>query len=102
VHTGGLATSSTAARRWRRGGDVLHHILDPHTGLPAPAVWRTVSVAAASCTDANIASTAAVIRGRAAPAWLTGLGLPARLVADDGHVQTCGGWPAEGGTPDER
>src|SRR5205814_4265644 len=26
IHGGGLATSSTAARRWRRGGDVLHHI----------------------------------------------------------------------------
>jgi thiamine biosynthesis lipoprotein ApbE len=97
VHTGGLATSSTAARRWRRGGDVLHHILDPRTGLPAPPVWRTVSVAAASCTDANIASTAAVIRGGAAPDWLTGLGLPARLVAGDGRVQTVGGWPTEGG-----
>jgi thiamine biosynthesis lipoprotein len=97
VHTGGLATSSTAARRWRRGGDVLHHILDPRTGLPAPPVWRTVSVAAASCTDANIASTAAIIRGGAAPAWLTGLGLPARLVAGDGRVQTVGGWPTEGG-----
>jgi thiamine biosynthesis lipoprotein ApbE len=102
VHTGGLATSSTAARRWRRGGDVLHHILDPRTGLPAAPVWRTVSVAAASCTDANIASTAAIIRGQAAPAWLTSLGLPARLVADDGHVQTCAGWPTDGGTPDER
>ena len=97
VRTGGLATSSTAARRWRRGGDVLHHILDPRTGLPAPPVWRTVSVAAASCTDANIASTAAIIRGRAAPAWLAGLGLPARLVSADGQVQTSGGWPAEGG-----
>src|SRR5215468_4147854 len=29
IRGGGLATSSTAARRWRRGGDVLHHILDP-------------------------------------------------------------------------
>jgi thiamine biosynthesis lipoprotein len=101
VSTGGLATSSTAARRWRRGGDVLHHILDPRTGLPAAPVWRTVSVAAATCTDANIASTAAIIRGRAAPAWLTELGLPARLVDDAGRVHTVGGWPAEtaGGTP---
>ncbi|HEY6277574.1 MAG TPA: FAD:protein FMN transferase [Streptosporangiaceae bacterium] len=97
VHTGGLATSSTAARRWRRGGDVFHHILDPRTGLPAPPVWRTVSVAAASCADANIASTAAIIRGGAAPAWLAGLGLPARLVAEDGRVHTIGGWPTEGG-----
>jgi thiamine biosynthesis lipoprotein len=101
IRTGGLATSSTAARRWRRGGDVLHHILDPRTGLPAEAVWRTVSVAAATCTDANIASTAAIIRGRAAPAWLTELGLPARLVDEAGQVHTVGGWPAEtpGGTP---
>jgi thiamine biosynthesis lipoprotein len=101
IHGGGLATSSTAARRWRRGGDVLHHILDPRTGLPATPVWRTVSVAAASCTDANIASTAAIIRGQAAPAWLTGLGLPARLVDEAGQVRTIGGWPAEtaGGTP---
>jgi thiamine biosynthesis lipoprotein ApbE len=97
IHTGGLATSSTAARRWRRGGDVLHHILDPRTGLPAAPVWRTVSVAATSCTDANIASTAAIIRGRAAPAWLTGLGLPARLVDEAGQVHRVGGWPAEGG-----
>jgi thiamine biosynthesis lipoprotein ApbE len=101
IHGGGLATSSTAARRWRRGGDVLHHILDPRTGLPAAPAWRTVSVAAASCTDANIASTAAIIRGRAAPDWLTGLGLPARLVDEAGHVRTINGWPAEpaGGTP---
>jgi thiamine biosynthesis lipoprotein len=101
IRTGGLATSSTAARRWRRGGDVLHHILDPRTGLPAAVVWRTVSVAAATCTDANIASTAAIIRGRAAPAWLTGLGLPGRLVDEAGRVHTVGGWPAEtaGGTP---
>ena len=100
INAGGLATSSTAARRWRRGGDVLHHILDPRTGLPAAPVWRTVSVSAASCTDANIASTAAIIRGHAAPAWLTGLGLPARLVDEAGRVHTIGGWPAEtGSTP---
>ena len=97
IRSGGLATSSTVARRWRRGGDVLHHILDPRTGLPAAPVWRTVSVSAASCTDANIASTAAIIRGRAAPAWLTGLGLPARLVDEAGRVHRVGGWPAEAG-----
>ena len=100
ITSGGLATSSTAARRWRRGGDVLHHILDPRTGLPAEPVWRTVSVAAASCADANTASTAAIIRGREAPGWLAGLGLPARLVDEAGTVHTVGGWPAEGtGTP---
>ena len=37
IRDGGLATSSTSARRWQRGGDVLHHILDPRTGLPGRA-----------------------------------------------------------------
>jgi len=93
IRDGGLATSSTAARRWRRGGDVLHHILDPRTGLPAEPVWRTVSVAAGSCADANAASTAAVIRGRRALGWLAQLGLPARLVDATGVVFTVAGWP---------
>jgi len=95
IHSGGLATSSTAARRWRRGGDVLHHILDPRSGLPAAPVWRTASVAAATCADANAASTAAIIRGEAALAWLAGLRLPARLVAESGAVVTLGAWPQE-------
>jgi thiamine biosynthesis lipoprotein len=95
IRAGGLATSSTAARRWQRGGDVLHHILDPRTGRPAEPVWRTVSVAADSCADANAASTAAIIRGREALGWLARLGLPARLVDATGVVFTVAGWPDE-------
>ena len=95
IRDGGLATSSTTARRWRRGGTALHHILDPRTGLPAPVYWRTVSVAAASCADANMASTAAIIRGQRAVDWLVNLGLPARLVDAAGNVQTVAGWPAD-------
>jgi thiamine biosynthesis lipoprotein ApbE len=95
IRDGGLATSSTAARRWSRGGNVLHHILDPRTGLPAAPVWRTVSVAAASCADANTAATAAIIRGWQAPAWLTVLRLPSRLVETNGTVHTIVGWPPD-------
>jgi thiamine biosynthesis lipoprotein len=95
IRDGGLATSSTAARRWQRGGDVLHHILDPRTGRPAEPVWRTVSVAAGTCADANTASTAAVIRGRAALGWLAKLGLPSRLVDATGVVFTVAGWPED-------
>lgn len=97
VTGGGLATSGTAARRWRRGTRELHHIVQPTTGLPAPEVWRTVSVAAGSCVDANIASTAAVVRGLRAPGWLRSLGLPARLVDTEGRVHTVAGWPSEDG-----
>jgi len=99
LHAGGLATSSTTARRWQRGGDLMHHILDPRTGRPADTDWRTVSVAAASALEANIASTAAIIRGRRATGWLATLGLPARLVALDGSVTTIAGWPHESDEP---
>jgi FAD:protein FMN transferase len=90
---GALATSSTGARRWRRAGRTVHHIVDPATGEPAPPVWRTVSVAAASCVDANTASTAAIVRGADAPGWLASLGLPARLVGPAGDVVHVGAWP---------
>jgi thiamine biosynthesis lipoprotein len=93
IRGGGLATSSTSARRWQRGGDLLHHILDPRTGRPADSDWRTVSVAASCALDANIASTASIIRGKSAIGWLAKLGLPARLVAVDGSVTTLAGWP---------
>ncbi|HEX6919395.1 MAG TPA: FAD:protein FMN transferase [Actinomycetes bacterium] len=92
---GGLATSGTTARRWVRGGDVLHHIIDPRRGLPARSPWRTVSVVAGSCVAANTASTAAIIRGSGAAGWLAQVGCAARLVGVDGTVRTVGGWPAE-------
>lgn len=95
IADGALATSSTRARRWARGGLDLHHLVDPRTGLPPAPCWRTVSVAAASCVVANTASTAAVVRGERALPWLRGLGLPARLVHVDGRVFTVGGWPEE-------
>jgi len=56
-------------------------------------------VAAASCVDANAASTAAVIRGERAPGWLAALHLPARLVGHDGMVRTVADWPAEDRRP---
>jgi FAD:protein FMN transferase len=91
--SGGLATSTSAVRSWRRGGRTVHHIVDPATGEPAPPVWRTVSVVAASALDANTASTAAMVMGASAPTWLERLGLAARLVATDGAVVRTGAWP---------
>jgi thiamine biosynthesis lipoprotein len=95
IQSGGLATSGVTVRAWRRGDLDLHHVIDPRTGAPAPVVWRTVSVAAATCLDANIAATAALVLGEAAPAWLEARCLPARLVAPDGDVSVVGGWPTQ-------
>jgi FAD:protein FMN transferase len=95
ISTGGLATSSTTVRTWAVGGRPVHHIIDPATGEPARSCWRTVSVAAGTCTDANTASTAAIIRSAAALDWLHAVGLPARLVRHDGTVETTAGWPRD-------
>ena len=93
---GGLATSSTTVRRWRAGDAELHHVVDPRTGRPALTPWRTATVAAESCVDANVAATAALILGDEAPAWLELHRLPARLVAQDDGAPVCvGGWPLE-------
>lgn len=95
VERGGVATSGLTARAWRRGGRTVHHVLDPRTGAPVDAVWRTVSVAAPSCVAANAWTTAALVLGPDAPAALRGAGVSARLVALDGAVVLLGGWPAD-------
>jgi thiamine biosynthesis lipoprotein ApbE len=96
LREGGLATSSTEVRRWETEAGPAHHLLDPGTGAPVRSRWRTVSVCAASCLDANVASTAAIIRGERALPWLEELGLPSRLVARDGSVRHLAGWPPGG------
>ncbi|TMC50325.1 MAG: FAD:protein FMN transferase [Chloroflexi bacterium] len=93
ISAGGIATSGTTVRRWTRGGVVLHHIIDPATGLPVESPWRTATVAAATCVDANIASTAAIVMGDEAFAWLKIRGLAARLVDREGRVWLVGDWP---------
>ena len=95
VRSGGLATSSTTVRRWDTRSGSVHHLLDPGSGRPVDGCWRTVSVTAGSCLDANIASTAAVVRGEQAPPWLESLRLPSRLVRVDGTVRHLAGWPRE-------
>jgi thiamine biosynthesis lipoprotein len=90
-----IATSSSTARQWRRGDRVLHHIVDPRTGQPAELVWRSVTVAATTCSYANAITTASLVRGIAAPAWVDGLGLSGRFVAADRTVELVGGWPRE-------
>jgi FAD:protein FMN transferase len=95
ICSGGLATSSTTVRRWQSTEGELHHIVDPRTGRPASTDWRTVTVAAGSCFDANTASTAAIVLGSDALRWLQRRGLPARLVRNDGSTTRVGGWSRE-------
>ncbi len=93
ITAGGVATSGTAARRWQRGSELLHHVLDPRTGMPARTPWRAITVAAPSALAANVATTTAVVRGETGLDWLRAQGLPAHLVAENGEVIRLGGWP---------
>jgi FAD:protein FMN transferase len=94
IVSGGLATSSLVPRRWYHDGGAVHHIVDPRTGLPVTPRWRTASVAASDCAQANVAATAALVLGDAAPGWLSEQRLPARLVAAGGDMRALDGWPA--------
>ena len=90
---GGLATSSTAARRWIRGGVIRHHLIDPHTGESTRGRWRTVTATGATCVAANMASTASIVLGEAAVGWLTERDIPARLVDTAGRIVRTARWP---------
>lgn len=95
IEGGAVATSSTLVRRWRSGTGVdLHHLIDPWTGGPVDGPWRTATVVAANCVDANAASTAALVLGAMAIPWLASTGLPARLVDQSGGISRVGPWPA--------
>jgi thiamine biosynthesis lipoprotein len=100
VNGGAIASSSSGVRRWRRGDEEFHHVIDPTTGWPAVTPWRLATVAAATCVEANAFSTAALVWGNDALFELPQRSLAARLVNHDGAVERIGGWPlpAEEGT----
>ena len=93
MRSGGLASSGTIVRTWRRGERRLHHIVAPRTGDVADEYWQLATVAAGSCLVANAASTATIVSGYRAPQLLCEMALPARLVRRDGRVFVFNGWP---------
>jgi thiamine biosynthesis lipoprotein len=76
---GGMATSGSTKRRWRRGGMKQHHLIDPRTGCPADSRWDEVTVAAGSCVAADVAVKAAFLLSDDGPAWLDERGLAGRF-----------------------
>lgn len=98
LHRGGIATSSTRARRWSGPDGDRHHVIDPRTGRPTESGVRSVTVVATTCVDANTLSTAALVWGADAPRHL--VDHTARWVTSDGHVATTAHWPARP-LPDE-
>jgi thiamine biosynthesis lipoprotein len=95
LQSGALATSSSARRRWLQGDRRRHHLLDPRTGESARSGLREVTVAAATCTQAEVAAKAIFVLGPSlGPGFAQRHALAARLVHEDGRRITAGAWPA--------
>jgi thiamine biosynthesis lipoprotein len=91
---GGLATSSRTKRRWLRGGEWQHHLVDPTTGRPSTSAWTDVTVCAATCLDADIAAKAAFLLDRDGPDWLDGHELAGRFRLASGEAVLNEAWRA--------
>jgi thiamine biosynthesis lipoprotein len=97
INNGGLASSSSAVRRWSTGDRQVHHIVDPRTGDCAAPYWTLVSAVGATCVDANAVTTAAMVWGASALDLLPSFGQAMRLVRHDGQTVYLNGWPEEVG-----
>ncbi|NOX91040.1 MAG: FAD:protein FMN transferase [Gammaproteobacteria bacterium] len=67
---GGVATSGDANRYLEKEGMRYSHVLDPRTGWPVKNAPASVTVVAASCTDAGMLSTMALLYGPQAEDFL--------------------------------
>ncbi len=75
LHRGGLASSGDYERCIMLDGVRYGHILNPKTGWPVRHL-ASVSVVGDLCLIAGSASTIAMLKEAAGPAWLADMGLP--------------------------
>jgi thiamine biosynthesis lipoprotein len=92
LQRGALATSGSTKRRWLRGGQIQHHLLDARTGRSAMSPWASVTACGATCVAADVAAKAGFLAGDDGPAWLDGRAIPARFVGSDGAIVTNERW----------
>jgi thiamine biosynthesis lipoprotein len=99
-----LATSTTAVRRWQRGGSWQHHLIDPRTGRPAATDIVSASVVARTTAEAEVFAKCALIRGsEQGLRFLERLRLPGLLMLGPGACRESSSWrdnlDPEGATP---
>ncbi len=75
LEQGALTTSGDARRFLLKDGIRYGHILDPRTGWPVRDAPRSVTVAAATCTEAGLLSTLAMLQGAGAETYLEAQGV---------------------------
>jgi thiamine biosynthesis lipoprotein len=80
---GGIATSGRDRRSWRRGGTLLHHLIDPRTRRPAETDFVRVTVVGESAVEAEVLAKVAFLGGE--------IDAPRVLVWADGSIVVAGG-----------
>lgn len=89
---GAVATSSRERRVWRRGDQVLHHVIDPCTGAPAITPWVSATVLTGRAVDAEPLAKATLLAPTAtvAAALLGERNASGCLVDEHGRVHELG------------
>jgi len=84
---GGIATSGTDYRRWKQGGRLSHHIIDPRNGRPAQSDIISATVIAPTVMEAEMAAKTVLILGsQRGMEWLEARpSLASMLVLEDGE-----------------
>ncbi len=70
LSSGALATSGDSHRYLAQAGVRYGHLLNPHTGWPIVDAPRSVTVHAATCTEAGLLAKLALLRGAGAEEFL--------------------------------
>jgi thiamine biosynthesis lipoprotein len=87
LRDGGVATSTPLRRRWTRGDDEVHHLLDPRTGRPVVTDLASVTVLAGTAAWAEVLAKAAFLSGAGDALTIVGAGGgQAILLRADGTV----------------
>jgi FAD:protein FMN transferase len=95
LREGAIATSTRLRRAWERDGRVLHHLIDPRTGLPAESGLASVTVVAGEAWRAEVLAKSVFIAGAVEGRGLiTGAGATGLFVDDDGRVEDLEGLTA--------
>ncbi|MDR5696054.1 MAG: FAD:protein FMN transferase [Armatimonadota bacterium] len=94
VRDRGVATSGLDFRRWKRGGVIHHHIIDPRTWQPAQTDVFTVTVVAEDVLEANLHALVTMILGArdGLRYLLNQKGVEALMVREDAQVLTTPGF----------
>lgn len=87
VDDGGCATSSTRLRRWRAGGEEVHHLIDPRTGRSGGAELRSVTVVHPDPAEGEVWSKTLFLHGAAISAEAERRRLAALWVDEGGAVR---------------